>query len=231
LLLCATVAFAHDPDWKGDEPGDENAESETEAPEPTTVEEEWPDPFKKEREWGPVSVGIGAGAFVPWQGNAGSAVTGNVLVSSPTGHVRLGGELVYRSFESRFFDVNDVDVDSYQVSFVFHYLFNPEGFSPYLGFTTGFSVNKIRKTEVQDQQPVRVTDDVGAGLGLSALVGLELPVGEHFALYGEARIGLASQQTSTDDDEDEYGYNDSYDDYETEDIGGVTGVLGVRYRF
>lgn len=233
LLGLSGTASAHDPDW--DEKGKENTaapsdeapkDHDTDAKEP----ERWPDPFAEERKWGPVQVGGAAGYFVPWQGNGGYAVTGHVLVSSPTGVVRLGGEVLYRSYESRIFDVNDVDLDTYEVNFVFHYVFNPDGITPYVGLVTGFQINKLRKTEVQDQRPeVDVTDDTGAGWGMAAVAGIEIPLNEHFVLYGEARAGLAYQQTSSDDDD--YSYYDDYDDYDTEDLGGATGVIGFRYRF
>lgn len=239
LALFAGEALAHDPDWK---PGDATSE---EAPAPTGATndagekdgekkdeaEKWPDPFAEERKWGPVHLGAGAGYFVPWQGEGGHAVTGQVLVSSPSGHFRLGGEVLWRSYESRIFEVSDVDVDSYEVNFVFHYLFNPEGVSPYLGGVIGFNINKIRKTEVEGDRPlVDVKDDTGAGFGTALVAGLDIPIGDHFTLYGEARLGIAYQQTSSDDDRD-YGYYDDYDDYDSEDLGGLTGVIGARYRF
>jgi len=232
LPLLGGSARAHDPDWKegtADAPGAEAAPQE--APREGAPEtEHWPDPFSEERSWGPIALGAAAGYFLPWQGNGGYAFTGNLLVSSPTGKVRLGAEMLYRSYETRIFDVNDVDVDSYEVNFVFHYLFNPKGVTPYLGFVTGFQVNKLRKTEVQDERPgIKVTDDVGAGWGLAAVLGLEVPLGDHFALYGEARAGIAYQQTS--DEDDDYRYNGDYDHYDSEDLGGATGVVGVRYRF
>ncbi len=233
VCLCFTgSAWAHDPDWKP-EAGDDSKASPASAEQQTTkVErEKWPDPFAEERKWGPIHLGLAGGYFVPWQGNGGYAVTGHGLVSSPTGRIRFGGEVLYRSYESRIFDVNDVDVDTYEINFVFHYLFNPSGISPYVGGVTGFQINKIRKTEVQGQGPPfrRVTDDVGVGWGLAVLAGLEIPISDHLALYGEARVGLAYQQTS--DEDNRHGSGRSHDNDDTEDLGGVTNVLGVRYRF
>ncbi len=222
LVSIATPAAAHDPDWKPDtEKGEAQSEA-TRVQEPVDESEPWPDPFAEERQWKAV-VGVGGGYFVPWQGNGGHASTAHALAESPGGHFRLGGEFLYRSYETRFFDVNDVDTDTYEVNFVLHYLFNPGGISPYLGFNTGLQVNKIRKTEVQDRGRVRVSDDLGVGWGFAAIAGLEIPLGDHFAFYGEARAGVAFQET-----DDDRGRNHGR---EQEDVGGATGVLGVRYRF
>lgn len=229
LACMATSAAAHDPDWKPDTEKTEKGEAQGEgALPPASVDESepWPDPFAEERKWKAV-VGAGAGYFVPWQGDGGHASTAHLLAESPGGHVRVGGEFLYRSYETRIFDVSGVDTDTYEVSFLFHYLFNPGGLTPYVGFDTGLQVNKIRKTEVQASSAVRVTDDIGVGWGLAAIAGVELPLGDHFALYGEARAGIALQET---DGGDTRGRRHDHD-REDEDLGGATGILGVRYRF
>ncbi len=222
LLSIAAPAEAHDPDWKPDTEKGEAQSAPTRTQEPVDESEPWPDPFAEERRWKAV-VGAGGGYFVPWQGNGGHASTIHVLARSPGGHFRVGGEFLYRSYETRFFDVNDVDIDTYEVNFVAHYLFNPGGISPYLGLNTGLQVNKIRKTEVQDQRLVRISDDLGVGWGVAAIAGLEVPLGDHVAFSGEVRATLAEQDT---DDADNGG-----DDREAEDLGGATGLIGVRYRF
>ncbi len=221
LVSIAIPAAAHDPDWKPDTEKGEARSATTPAREPVDESEPWPDPFAEERRWKAV-VGVGGGYFVPWQGNGGHASTVHVLAASPGGHFRVGGEFLYRSYETRIFDVNDVDIDTYEVNVALHYLFNPGGISPYLGLSTGLLVNKIRKTEVQDRRPeIRVSEDVGVGWGVAAIAGLEIPLSDHFAFYGEVRAGVAGQDT----DQDDHG------DRETEDVGGATGILGIRYRF
>lgn len=228
LVGVATPAAAHDPDWKPTADKGEAEPGTTPAPHPIDESEPWPDPFAEERAW-KVVVGAGGGYFIPWQGNGGRALTANLFGESPGGSVRVGGEFLYRSYETRFFDVNDVDTDTYEVNFVVHYIFNPGGVSPYLGFNTGLQVNKIRKTEVQDQRPVRVTDDLGVGWGFAVIAGLEIPLGDQLSLYGEARAGVAGQ--GTDDNKRRDGQGRHHRDGKTEDLGGATGVLGMRYRF
>lgn len=226
MATCAAYALPasanHDPDWKPEGESGEAGRERADFPVPADESEPWPDPFAEERRW-KVVAGAGGGYFVPWQGDGGHASTAHVFAASPSGHFRVGGEFLYRSYETRIFDVDGVDTDTYEVNFVLHYLFNPGGISPYVGFNTGLQLNKIRRTEVESEGQVRVADDAGVGWGLAAIAGVELPLGDHFALYGEVRAGVAEQVT-----EEEGGRRD---DREVEDVGGATGVLGIRYRF
>jgi len=238
-LLLASSAGAHEPEREGGRDGEgpaaQNGRGEDAHPSVPGDElyEGWSDPYADERRWR-VQAGAGGGYFAPWQGDGGGQGRFEVLASSPSGHFRVGGEFVYREFETRLFDVSDVDVDAYHFDVVFHYVPTPGGFSPYVGGGLGLQVNDVDQREVTSGNPaIVVRDDVGLGFGVFAVLGLEVPLGERFALFAEGRASLALQAVGRDDDG--FGYADydenGVDDVDIEDMGGASGTAGLRFRF
>jgi hypothetical protein len=168
-----------------------------------------------------IEMGVGGGVMSPWKGEDGFSVMGQFMGSTKSRHWRFGGEFEYRDYSSEFFGVNDVDVQGYQIRALFHYLFLPDAFiTPYIGLGIGFSVNVIDKDKIEREKPFAdVFHKTGVSGGGVALLGLELPLGDHFAFFGEGRAGVDVQLTSTDGDID------------TENLGGVGGIGGIRLRF
>ena len=168
-----------------------------------------------------IEIGGGGGIISPWKGEDGFSVVGQLMGSTESRHWRFGGEFEYRDYSSEFFGVNGVDVESYQIRALVHYLFLPDAFiTPYIGLGIGISVNVIDKDKIERARPgVDVFNKTGVSGGVLALLGLELPLGDHFAFFGEGRVGVDVQLTSTEGDID------------TENLGGVGGIGGIRLRF
>jgi len=168
-----------------------------------------------------IEIGVGGGVISPWKGEDGFSVIGQLMGSTKSGHWRFGGEFEYRDYSSEFFGVKDVDVESYQIRALVHYLFLPDAFiTPYIGLGAGISVNVIDKDKIERAKPfVDVFNKTGVSAGGVALLGLELPLGDNFAFFGEGRIGVDVQLTSTEGDID------------SENLGGVGGIAGIRLRF
>jgi len=178
-------------------------------------------------------IGLGGGYYAPFQGARGQQAQFEFLAASPTGHLRLGGEFTYRHFDTRLFGVNDVEVDSYGVDVMLHYVFNPHGFTPYVGAGIGLQANDLSKRDlVRANSAYDVRDDIGLGFGFFGLLGVEIPVGPKAALFAEGRLNLAYQVTGSNGN---HLYADSYSDpvrkEQVEDLGGGSGVFGVRFHF
>ncbi|MEZ4215874.1 MAG: hypothetical protein R3E88_05300 [Myxococcota bacterium] len=231
VVLAPLAASAHDPSPREDRraprerdyrvPGDERYRG-------------WEDPYAHEREWS-THLGLGGGFFAPWQGDAKHQEQLEVMAVSPSGHFRIGGEFVFREFETRMFDVDDVDVDAYQLNLVMHWVFIPGHFTPYVGGGLGLHANDVSKVDIERGNPaLDVRDDLGLGYGIFGVLGLELPIDEHLAIFAEGRLALSYQVTGIDeDDSDTYTdyYNDGVDDVDAEDTGGASAVFGLRFTF
>jgi hypothetical protein len=81
------------------------------------------------------------------------------------------------------------------------------------------SVNVIDEDEIEDAMPgAFVISEVGVGVGALGILGIEIPLGDHFALFGEGRAGVEVQLTDAGG-------------VDVENIGGVGGMFGLRIRF
>ena len=229
LCLCVAVGLlagaaaaheTHDPEWEDTRAGSVPVETL-----PAEADEEWPDPYADERRWGPIQLGGGIGYHAPWQGRGGPLATANLLVSSPTGHWRFGGELFHREYETRFAGVSDVDIESWELNLVAHYIFFPGRITPYVGGGIGLLINEVDGSEVEAGDPtIDFEDERGAGLGAYAALGLEIPLTPHLALYSEGRIALGFQTIGEEE-------IDGFGDTEDEDLGGASAVIGMRWAF
>lgn len=172
-----------------------------------------------------MQLGGGAGVFVPYDGNAGVAVLGQWMVAPGEGPWRVGGEVEYRSFESKIFDVDDVDTSTIALRAVGTYRFLRDGITPYVGAGLGLAVNIVDSDFIEDRsRDVVEADDVGLGIDLQGILGLAYPLRERIELFAEFRVGANIQLT----EEESRGGSD---DIGVESLGGVSGIAGVRVRF
>ena len=172
---------------------------------------------------GQVAASAGAGVFSPYKGTAGPSVLAQVLTSS---HLwRFGGEIEYRNYKSTLFDVDNVEINSVSLRGIVHYRLRAEGVVPYLGGGIGLNVNVIDAKKIE-RESFRLTDvsDAGVGIGFLVLGGVEIPLGARVSLFGEGRVGADVQLTQQKNG----GGNG---DIGVENLGGVTGVAGVRVYF
>jgi hypothetical protein len=169
-----------------------------------------------------VSAAVAGEVFVPFNGQAGPSGLLQVLGSAK--QWRFGGEVEYRNYKSSIFDVDDVSFDSICLRGIVQYHFRTEGVQPYLGAGFGLNINSIDSNSVERGRP-DLTDvsDVGAGIGLLGLGGVEFPLGDRVSLFGEARVSVDFQLTK------QKGGGD--DDIGAENLGGVSGIGGIRIRF
>ncbi|MFQ5728844.1 MAG: outer membrane protein [Waddliaceae bacterium] len=172
---------------------------------------------------------IGGGNFNPSDGESGTAFLGQFLHKN--GNTRFGGEIEYRDFEATLFEVQKVETQSFIIRGVGVYMFRPEGISPYIGGGIGVAINiidgdKIEQTLSQGNTTLVVVSDVGAGFGLVGLIGIEAPVSSDLIFFAEGRISGDFQLTQIE------GLNTAgEEEIEIENLGGVTVLGGVRFRF
>jgi hypothetical protein len=178
------------------------------------------------------------GVFTPYEGKAGFTGSVQLLAGTPTekegrAAFRFGGEIEYRSYKSKIFDVDDVRFDSGSFRALVQYHFLPESMSPYVspyvGGGFGFDINVIDNDKVehalQDRgYEVVSVDKVGFGLDLLGMAGVEVPLGSAVALFAEGRASVAFQLTKQSD------FSGS-GDIGVSNLGGLTGIGGVRVRF
>ena len=98
-----------------------------------------------------LTVSTGAGVFDPWKGSTGYEIDAAVLATlGKRQSWRLGGEFSYRSAEFEILNVENVDFESYRLSFVAHYrLLVGHVVEPYLGVRITFSVTQVDAKEVE----------------------------------------------------------------------------------
>ncbi len=169
---------------------------------------------------------VAGGVFVPYHGSFGGDAMAQFLASSRSGRFRFGGEFEWRDYTAQFLGVDDVGIETYIFRGIFHYVFRPNRFTPYVGIGASLNVNDIDRDEVNAGLPFgeELEDSVGLGWGIDAIFGLEQPIGSVFVLFTEGRVGVAYQQITT-----EFGSGGVRT--RNENLGGGTAILGARFKF
>lgn len=165
---------------------------------------------------------VGAGALKPWEGDTGYSAVGQLTGSVFSDRLRLGIEFEYQDFDTEILGVKDIDVNSYSLRAVAKLVLFPKKISPYAGVAYGLDLIQVDDERVDDAFGAIGVDvhTFGLGTGGLAFLGLQLPVGEHFALFAEARAAIATELT------------DSFDDqFEPKNLSGYSGMAGVQLSF
>ena len=230
LVLAAANAHAHDPDWQ--EPAappvplpetlPERLPDATAAAQPV---EDLPDLYAAERKWGGM-IGGGVAYFIPYDGVGGPGANIQGAAVSPKGHWRIGAELYHRDYQTTFFNLPKIDIDTYEINAFFHWLPYPDKFAtPYIGAGLGLNINSIDADEVMRKDPgLTVDDDTGVGFGLFAIAGVEVPLGKYLALYAEGRVSIGYQNITFENQNGRIIRKE-------ENTGGGSGLAGIRIKF
>lgn len=180
-----------------------------------------------------LTISASAGGFDPWQGDGGGDFRGAVGATFGRGkNFRLSGEFSYRDLETRVYGVDNIEIESYRLSVVFHYRFMPNAvIQPYLGARGTVALNSIDDEAIERAKDnLYKVDDYGAGVGFAAVFGLEVPMNEHLFLFAEVDAG-ADFLITDDNDPYDRDYWDDDDNTDSEEIGGITGSGGIRIVF
>jgi hypothetical protein len=165
-----------------------------------------------------------AGGFVPWQGDAGYSLLLQLLGSNASAKARFGGELEFRSFDSKIIGVSDVDVDSYVIRALWQQHFLPDGpVTPYIGLGLGVAINDVDDHKVDRVKGRNVRSSTGAGPDGVFMLGIQakVPGVDYLSIYGEGRVGFTVDFIARNDESG----------LETENLGGASGSAGLRFRF
>lgn len=166
-----------------------------------------------------VTVGAGGGVYKPYDGSTGFNILAYGLFRIAE-NWDIGGEIEYRSFAAEVLDVDDVGIDTVVLRFLSRYVFVVGPVNPYIGAALGIDLNIIDSGKIERERPgVSTVSDFGVGIGILGLAGLDVPIANGFTVFAEGRAGYDVQVTSEDDD------------IGADNLGGITGMGGVRYSF
>jgi len=169
---------------------------------------------------GETVVSAAGGVFTPYSGSTGFSGVVQVLSALTDSNLRVGGEIEYRGYKTEIFDVDDVGIDTISLRAVVQYVLLKEPIRPYIGAGLGLGFNIIDGDKVEEERDdLSIITDFGVGVGVLGLVGVEVPLGQTVALFAEARAGADFQLTG------ESGELDAVN------LGGVSGLGGIRFRF
>ena len=159
-------------------------------------------------------VGGGGAVFIPYDGEVGWNVYGEVggYAWGTKGHFLSSGEFEFRrgAGNPTSGNVEDVNYDMYTLRWIGRFVFNPGHFTPYIGGGGGVSAINTKDT-------ISRPGDLGMGLGVLGLAGLEAPFGNRFSIYSEVRFGYTWDVVG------------SFGNVKRSGMDGFSGVGGVRF--
>jgi len=164
------------------------------------------------------------GVFGPWQGDAGYSLGLQMLGGGASGRARFGAEFEYRNFDTHILGVSDVNIDAYAIRAIWQQHIVPDRLiSPYLGLSFGLTLTSIDDDRVDEVRGVDARGDSGAGIEGQFLFGIDgkIPDSEYLSLFAEARVGFGY----------EFNHLNNRSRIESENIGGIEGLTGLRFRF
>lgn len=160
-------------------------------------------------------VGVGGGAILPYQGEVGWNVFGEIgshLWGSK--HFLGGTEFSFRRQDASPTSGSElVQTDLYDVRLLGRFVFAPKRISPYFGGGGGLGAVHTRATSTVDKE-------VGLSANVLGLVGLHVPFAENrVAFFAEARFGYTWDLTG------------DFDHVKRSGFDGFSGVGGLRFAF
>lgn len=164
------------------------------------------------------------GLFGPWQGDLGYNLGVQMLGGGASGRARFGGEFSYRNFDTHVLGVPDVDVDAYSLRGVWQQHIVPAAVvSPYLGLTFGITFTNVDNDRVNDAYGIKLRGESGFAIEGQFLAGVDakIPTTDYLSVFVEGRVGFGYELSDRDDKTK----------IESENIGGVQGLSGIRFRF
>lgn len=172
--------------------------------------------------WATMYLTGGGGMFVPYKGTAGPSGLVQVLTTGGD-RLRVGGEVEYRSYDSSILGVDNVAFDTIALRGIVQYALRSEGIRPYVGAGLGVDVNVIDSNKVERESPFVNVQSAGAGIGLLGLAGVEAPVTSRLSIFAEGRLSVDFQLTNQT--------NGGSNNIGVENLGGFTGLAGLRFTF
>jgi hypothetical protein len=164
------------------------------------------------------------GVFGPWQGDAGYSLGLQMLGGGATGRARFGAEFEYRNFDTHILGVSDVDIDAYAIRAIWQQHFVPDkAVTPYIGLAFGMTFTNIDDNRVNNALGVDARGEAGTGVEGQFLFGIDgkIPNSEYLSVFAEARVGFGYELNRLN----------NRSRIESENIGGIEGLTGVRFRF
>lgn len=164
------------------------------------------------------------GVFGPFNGDPGYSLGLQLLGGGASGRARFGAEFQYRNFDANILGVSDVDVDAYALRAVWQqHILPSRSISPYLGLTLGVTLTNVDNNRVNSVLGVDARGESGAGIEGQFLFGVDgkIPNTEFLSIFAEGRIGFGY----------EFNRLNNRSRVESENIGGIQGITGVRFRF
>jgi hypothetical protein len=170
-----------------------------------------------------VHVSLAGGVSQPWDGDWGHSVTLSAQVALERRRMWIGLEIEQRSFSAQLTDSFEPDYDSVIVRGLFHFHPLPDArISPYAGLGVGIALHVVDRYGDVDGVRTRRRDRISGGSSFLALLGVQapIPVSERLSVYAEGRL------ESLTDLWKKRGSTLQYDQ-----VGAVTGMVGLRFRF
>ena len=97
-------------------------------------------------------IGVGGGVFSPWKGSEGVNVNLHFLRETSE-RWRLGGEINYRQFDGKIFDVEGIRFDTVTLGGLTHYVISDGEVRPYVGGLFSLDLNFLDEDEVRRKKP------------------------------------------------------------------------------
>jgi len=132
------------------------------------------------------AVSASGGVFVPYNGSAGPSATLSAE-GRVTDALSVGGELEYRQFDVDGVAGTTASVESLHARALVRYTWDSGIVRPYVGAGAGVGIHDVSGT-IRDHGDLFGINGTAVSLGVLGLAGVDLPLGDRFALFAEGRV-------------------------------------------
>lgn len=170
-----------------------------------------------------LNISLGGAVYEPWDGETGHGVILSAQYALLERRFWIGLEVEHRRYDVNLESDFSPTYDSVLFRGLFHFHPFPDAtFSPYVGVGTGVALHFTDRNGGNDGDRRKYRRRFSPGTTFLGLAGVQtlLPGTSRLSLFGETRIETASDIWK------KRGSNWRYDQ-----VGGVTGMLGLRARF